>query len=131
MSDSPTQFPLEGTVWHLVSIADDDGLLSDPTPGSRATLQIEGDRIAGNASCNRFFCDGALDSIPDVVGLTMMMCPEPVMAQERRYLDHLTRISSWTIAEHRLTASDASGTRILVWSAEGVSREERGDPRAE
>ena len=130
MTARPPSSPLEGTTWNLVAISDGAGDLVQPVPGSNARLEIDGTRIAGNASCNRFFCDGRLDAVPDVVGLTMMMCPEPVMEQERHNLDLLTRIDSWTIDGNRLTAQDETGLPILVWSAGSLSRAERAGPRA-
>jgi heat shock protein HslJ len=106
------------TTWVLERLCDDDGTLGAALPESRATLEFAEGRIGGSASCNRFSTSGPLTEIPDMIALTMMMCPEPLMDQERRYLALLPRISDVRLEGDLLIAADDEGTDILVWRAE-------------
>src|ERR1700759_3192201 len=80
-------FNLSGTDWKLEDLggaaADHgDATLSFPEPG----------KIAGNGSCNRFFGSAEIngDAIKlGGIGSTRMACPEPIMAQESKYLEAL------------------------------------------
>ena len=48
----------------------------------------------------------------------MMMCPEPIMEQEQRYLFLLPRIEDVRLVDDDLIAQDANGADILVWRME-------------
>jgi heat shock protein HslJ len=84
--DTTAEFSLAGT-WVVEDILG-DGIID----ASRVTLEFGEQRVAGRASCNSYqgawsLKDGKL-SIDDVA-VTMMACPEPLMNQERRFLDAL------------------------------------------
>lgn len=71
------------------------GELQPPLPGTEPTLEVEGDRVSGNATINRFM--GALGEGQRPFGplaTTMMAGPEEHMAQERIYLGHLAAVES-------------------------------------
>ncbi|MGI9666483.1 MAG: META domain-containing protein [Acidimicrobiia bacterium] len=104
-------------VWVLAQLAGDDGNLTDALPDVEATLEFAEDRVGGSASCNRFTTSGELTELPDAMALTMMMCPEPVMAQERRYLALLHAIESVEIDGGLLVARDTADSPILIWRA--------------
>lgn len=101
--------------WVLVGLTDHEGELTDALPDVEATLEFADGRIGGSASCNRFTTSGELTDIPDMFATTMMMCPEPVMSQERRYLGLLPQIDAVSIVDGQLVATDAHGATILVW----------------
>mgnify|MGYP006205485221 CR=1 FL=1 len=89
MSAAPAPV-LVGTEWRLESLGGKDVPVS-----SQASLSFpESGRVAGNASCNRFF--GSYTLMQDKVALgqlggTRMACPEAVSEQETRYLDALQK----------------------------------------
>jgi heat shock protein HslJ len=79
---------LDGSEWLL----EDLGGLS-VIENIQATLTFpEAGKVAGNGSCNRFFGPAVVngDSIKlGPLGSTRMMCPEPVMNQEMKYVNAL------------------------------------------
>ncbi len=91
-------------------------LLDDqlPASGSSITLRFSADdgRVSGNASCNRFnggfSVDGENLRFARMVS-TMMACPEPLMAQEREFLEILSGVHGFDI--------DANGSLALIGSA--------------
>ena len=95
---------LKGTTWRLVDLSS-AAALTDVA----ATLSFpEEGRIAGAGSCNRFF--GSVKLTGDAmeiggVGSTKMACPEPIMGQERKYLEALQAAQRYTI----------EGTTLSIW----------------
>ncbi len=97
--------PLEGTVWTLVELG---GKPPVDGPGARTAelaLDSETHGIAGSTGCNRFMgtyalADGKLSLLPG--GMTMMACPEDVMAQEQAFLAALRSATGYRIAGGRL-----------------------------
>ena len=76
---------LTGKEWRVESIGGQPVIA-----GSKVTIQfLEGDRVAGNASCNRFMGGYRLTgeglSFGRMAG-SMMACEEPLSAQEARFL---------------------------------------------
>ena len=62
-------------------------------------------RIAGTTGCNRYFAsyeasEGRMSL--GHTGLTMMMCPDPAMDQERRMLGALERVDGYRAADDEL-----------------------------
>ena len=107
--------PFENTIWVLTHLADADGALEPALPDARATIEFAEGRVGGSASCNRFTTSGPLTEIPDAIAITMMMCPEPAMEQERRYLGLLPLIAEVRLEDDTLVATDADERDILVW----------------
>ena len=110
--------PFERTTWVLTHLASAEGVLLPALPEARATIEFADGRIGGSASCNRFTTTGPLTDIPDTIAITMMMCPEPIMEQEQRYLFLLPRIEDVRLVDDDLIAQDANGADILVWRME-------------
>jgi heat shock protein HslJ len=81
-------FSLAGSEWLLEDLG---GL--EVTDTIQATLTFpEAGKVAGNGSCNRFFGPSEVsgDSIKlGPLASTRMMCPEPVMNQETKYINAL------------------------------------------
>lgn len=88
---------LADTRWAIQTI-DDKSVVVAP---DAATLEFLADgQLAGNASCNRMVgsyergrADGEITLKPS--GLTMMMCPEEIMEQEKHLLEMLPKITSY------------------------------------
>jgi heat shock protein HslJ len=87
-SGTPEAATLVGTEWLLEDL-NGSGVLDD----AQATLSfLEGGRIAGNGSCNRFSGSAEIKSGAIQVGplaVTRMSCPPAVDDQETRYMQAL------------------------------------------
>jgi heat shock protein HslJ/uncharacterized membrane protein len=103
--------PLEGTTWQLTSPCG---------AGVPLTVRFADGRASGFSGCNRFVGGFKRDGDTLTVGPlggTMMACPEPRMAIEKRFLDGLSGTHRVAISGDRLTLTPASGTP-LVFQAE-------------
>lgn len=101
---------LEGAEWQVDAIGG-AGLVE----GSKVTLAFEEGRVAGTAGCNRYFAAVTLGGEGlsfGPAGSTMMACPDPLMQQERKFLDALARVDGFDI--------DAAGTLVLTAGGESV-----------
>lgn len=109
---------LEGPIWRLLAVADDNGQLVMPVAGTEATVTFQGGDLGGNASCNTYFgaytVDGNALTI-EVGGMTMMMCPEPIMAQEMAFTARLQEAASYAITADQLQILNADGQVVLVF----------------
>ncbi|MCU0990666.1 MAG: META domain-containing protein [Xanthomonadales bacterium] len=80
--------------------------------GVEVTLTFDGERISGQSGCNRY--GGALTEengagqvrLDGPLAATRMMCPEAVMAWERRYLHALEHVQAYSFSMGRL---------VLTW----------------
>jgi heat shock protein HslJ len=84
---------LAGTEWVLRAWAWDDAAPAAP----EVTVRFDVSRIAGKAGCNNYFASlktgtqpGDLEVGP--AGATRMMCPEPAMAVETKFLEQLSGV---------------------------------------
>lgn len=83
------------------------------------TLDFSADRrIAGSGGCNRFggsFSIGEGLTIGPDLRSTLMACPEPVMATERRLMDWLPTIQRFDFDDNgRLVLAAADGTTLVA-----------------
>lgn len=108
--------------WSLVSLRP-SGEAAEDTTGLGLTLTLAGDgKIAGSGGCNRFFAgytvgDGQALSFDPIAG-TLIACDPPIAEREQRYFQALEAVSSYNVANGRLTLkSGASGE--LVYAAGG------------
>jgi len=105
-STSPS---LAGTSWVAEDI-DGHGVLG----GTPSTLVFDAaQRISGRAACNQYFGtaergEGARLQLKPA-GTTRMACPEPVMDQERRFLEMLGTVVSYRGDGGTLSLLDATG----------------------
>jgi heat shock protein HslJ len=100
---------LAGTSWVAEDI-DGRGVLG----GVQSTLVFDAaQRISGRAACNQYF--GTVERaegnrlLLKPAGSTRMACPEPVMDQERRFLETLATITTYRREASALLLLDASG----------------------
>ncbi len=83
-------------------------------------------KISGSGGCNRYFGGwGFVEGQPDVLriwrtGSTKMACPVPVMTQEHRFLEELSRVSGYS--------TEGKGLRLFYNEGKGVLRFTRGAP---
>jgi len=81
---------LAGTEWVLRAWAWDEAAPATP----EVTVKFDGTRLAGHAGCNNYFAqvkpgDQPGDFTIGPAGATRMMCPEPAMTVETRFLQQL------------------------------------------
>ncbi len=94
---------LAGTNWILSSLG---GEL--PLPGTAVTIQFgEDGAVSGTDGCNQFNTtytqDGSSLTINQATGaMTMMACPEPIMAQAAAFSDALAATTTFVITESEL-----------------------------
>lgn len=107
--------PLEGTSWKFIALggASTSGLSQERE--AQIEFNADGHRITATGGCNRLLgsyqLHGATLSIAPA-GMTMMACPEPVMAQERTFTDALRATKSYRIASQTLELMD--GDRVVA-----------------
>jgi len=101
---------LADTSWVAEDI-DGRGLLA----GVQSTLVFDDtQRISGRAACNQYF--GTVERgegarlLLKPAGSTRMACPDPVMDQERRFLEALTTITTYRRDGTALLLLDSAGT---------------------
>jgi heat shock protein HslJ len=87
------------------------------------TLVFEADgKISGSGGCNRYFGGwGFLEGSTDTVriwrtGSTRMACPEPIMVQEHRFLEELSRASRYQVEAAELRLYYDEGRAVLRFS---------------
>jgi len=87
-----------------------------PVADSEPSLGFEETRVSGNASCNRFFGSYHLTgeglSVGEM-GASMMMCADPVMAQERAMLSILEATTGFAVADDGMLTLHAADGRTL------------------
>lgn len=105
---------LAGSEWRPVEIA---GAPVDGAVEAFLQFRVE-DRASGSSGCNRF--TGSFAADPDAGSLafgplatTRMLCPEPQMAFEARFLDALTRVRGYRRDGVDLVLSDAAGNVVM------------------
>jgi heat shock protein HslJ/uncharacterized protein YecT (DUF1311 family) len=90
-----------------------------------STISISFDpsgKITGNASINRFSgtyrfdVDGRLEWPRAGFALTRMSGPQPLMAQERAFLDALRRTTQYQVDGQQLTLESQSGATVLIFA---------------
>jgi heat shock protein HslJ len=89
--------------------------------GSRLALRFTASgEVSGNASCNRFSGSYTAEAGSLRIGgaegnlaTTRMMCPEPVMAQEDRFLRLIPSIDAYEITVAGTLILRAAGTEVL------------------
>lgn len=92
---------LEGTEWIAISIG---GTPSAEDVRSTIAFQLEA-KIGGSAGCNSYFGSWATEGNSITfghVGATRMMCPEPQMDQEDRFLAALGQAERFEILDEAL-----------------------------
>ncbi|MFA7554179.1 MAG: META domain-containing protein [Spongiibacteraceae bacterium] len=91
--------------WLIIDIAG-DGVINK----SQASLIFSKEgQLAANASCNRLIGSYNIDRNSltiELMGTTMMLCPDPVQSQERKLLDMLALVNRYMI--------DKTGTLVLT-----------------
>jgi heat shock protein HslJ len=96
---------------------------SPPLPDTTITAQFfEDGKVGGSAGCNNYNTtykvDGKNIQFGELAATTMMACPDPIMQQERDYLDMLKNAATFKIADDELTLFDSDGNALAVFAAQ-------------
>jgi heat shock protein HslJ len=109
---------IEGTLWTLVSYADEEGETVKVLPGTEVTAQFNDGTVGGTAGCNNYFAAYELDGNQLTVGVggtTMMACEEAVMVQESAYMSNLAASAAFLITGTQLQIAGADGRTLLTY----------------
>ena len=111
-----------GIEWRLVKWVV-NGTEKPIVPDSTVTVAFDpSGKIAGNASVNRFTgtyrfdVDGHLEWPRAGFAVTRMAGPQPLMAQERTFLESLRRTTQYRVDGQQLVLESQSGTTVLVFA---------------
>ena len=120
-SDSPSTAS-RGNEWRLVKWLA-NGAETLMVPDSAVTIAFDpAGKIAGSASVNRFAgtyrfdIDGRLEWPRAGFTLTKMAGPQPLMAQERAFLESLRRTTLYRVDGPQLVLESQSGATVLTFS---------------
>jgi heat shock protein HslJ/uncharacterized protein YecT (DUF1311 family) len=111
-----------GNEWRLVKWVA-NGAEKSIVPDSTVTIAFDpSGKIAGNASVNRFSgtyrfdVDGRLEWPRAGFALTRMAGPQPLMAQERAFLESLRRTTQYRVDGPQLVLESQSGATVLTFA---------------
>lgn len=108
---------LTANIWLLTELGGEA-----PLPDTNITAEFDDEgRVSGNAGCNNYSTsyevDGDQIAFGEVVGSTMMLCPDPVMVQEVVYLEALKNSATYEIVDDELALLDANGDALARFEA--------------
>jgi heat shock protein HslJ/uncharacterized lipoprotein YbaY len=115
---------LTGIIWNLTEL---NG--QPPLPATTISAEFgEDGRLSGSSGCNSYSAayevDGDNININMTpVATTLMACPEPIMAQERAYMEALDAAETYEVSappeggEEELVLFDANGDSVAAFSA--------------
>ncbi|MEM8530286.1 MAG: META domain-containing protein [Chloroflexota bacterium] len=104
---------LAGTEWQLVEYGTPDNVQT--TLGEyQPTIQFDGASLNGNASCNTYGGDytssGSDLTVADLFATEMACADQSAMDQEIAYLELLSTVQTFTLADGKLTLTSPDGT---------------------
>jgi heat shock protein HslJ len=110
--------PLEGTSWQLTQYVGAAGAIVRIPKGVVVTAVFSGARLSGNAGCNTYGADYALDgasiAITDVAA-TAMACTGAAGPVDAAYLAILPKLATYTISGSNLEMQNSTGTISLSY----------------
>lgn len=123
-STSGSDQELTGNIWLLSEL---NG--KPPITGTAITAEFDDEgRVGGSSGCNNYNTSyevgGDKLAVGDPIASTMMACPEPIMEQERDYLQALAATTTFEIANGELIIKDSNGDELARFDA--VSRSLEG-----
>jgi heat shock protein HslJ len=117
---SPTAtIGLEDAIWQADSYVDDSGAMTDVLPEAIPNIEFNAGQATGSTGCNQFQSsyqqDGnSLQIEPGAV--TQRACAEPVMNQERAFLDALANTAGYTISGNTLEFQNADSAPLIIFN---------------
>lgn len=106
---------LEGTFWRLMEVGSQPVAVLPNVALAHVILQPDGRKLAGSGGCNHLL--GAYELGGDDLRITpgpttLMACPEPLMLQERNFVEALRATTGYRIRGDELELRD--GQRLLA-----------------
>ena len=86
------------------------------TAGATQTIVFKDGKVSGKAGCNRYFGTFTLDGKTvdfGPLGSTLMACEQPIMDDERAFLDALDGATKAKVKGKTLTISGPAGTLVF------------------
>ena len=93
-----------------------------PLPDTQITAEFDEEgRVSGSSGCNSYNTTYEIDGnqivfSKEIIG-TLMACPDPVMEQERVYLEALGAAATFEIVDEELTLFDPDGNPLARFQA--------------
>ena len=93
-----------------------------PLPDTAITAEFGDDgKVSGSSGCNNYNTTYEVSRNKITIGeqsaMTMMACPDPIMEQERAYMEALAAAATFEIADDELVLFDANGNTIARFDA--------------
>ncbi len=122
---------LIGTEWELASLRG-----QPPLPDTHISLKFDDQSFGGYTGCNYYgggpdsggyaaTDDGNLEFLSFEV--TLIGCPEGIAAQEKAYIDALTSVRSYHLADNRLELRDTADETVLIYTRRAECAEDPAD----
>jgi putative lipoprotein len=111
----PANPTLAETSWTLIDIGGQPAVVGSDQKPAYLLLQTDGKKLAGSSGCNQVFGTYTLDGSRlrlNPAGLSMMMCPDTLMKQEKAFVAALKATTGYRIVGDRLELRD--GDRVLA-----------------
>ncbi len=111
---------LVGPLWRCTDLVSEKGELASVVGTNPVGAEFAPDGLLdGSAGVNQYSttykAQGSQMTIGPEIAVTKKAGPEPIMAQEARYIDALVRTRSFTIEGYRLTLLDGTGKSLAVY----------------
>jgi heat shock protein HslJ len=108
---------LTGSIWLLSEL---NG--AEPIAGITITAQFDQEgRVSGTSGCNNYNTSYEMSgnqlTFSEPIALTMMACPEPVMEQEREYMEALAGAATFEVSGDQLILKNANGAELASFIA--------------
>ncbi len=111
---------LEANKWQLIQYLDESGDTETLLDSSLIDLQLSDGKFSGSAGCNSYsgsyLTEGEKLTFTHPIATTMMLCPEPVMEQERTYLQLLNQVDSYHIDDETLVLLNQKQEPVLKYA---------------
>jgi heat shock protein HslJ len=122
-SSSGSGQELTGVIWLLTELNGEA-----PLPETAITAEFDQDgRVGGSSGCNNYnttyTVDGDQLTFSEQMASTMMACLEPIMEQEREYLQALSVTATYEIKDDELILSDSDGNVVAIFASVDQSLE--------
>ena len=116
-ASSASNIMLTDSPWLLIRLVNEP-----PLPDTQITAEFDEEgRVGGSSGCNSYgtsyTVDGNLIEFGEEMIGTLMACPDPVMEQERAYLEVLGAAATFEIVDDELTLFDPNENALARYQA--------------
>ncbi len=119
-ADADPGADLETSKWQLIQYFNDSGDTEILLDTSLIDIHLSDGKLSGKAGCNSYsgsyLAEGEKLTFTHPIATTMMLCPEPVMEQERTYLQLLNQVGSYHIDDETLVLLNQKQQPVLKYA---------------